>query len=98
MLESNGNAPVSTRNEFEANVLLEGQALLKDLEARNPRSPTPLTGFAAEMDRTGSWERVPLVMGAVGATGPVDQPFFEELVGRMRQLLRAAGTVDAVFL
>src|SRR3546814_7768858 len=52
MLESNGNAPVSTRKEFEANVLLEGQALLKDMEARNPRSPTPLTGFAAAMDRT----------------------------------------------
>lgn len=98
MLESNGNAPVSTREEFESNVLLEGPALLKDLEARNPRSPTTLTGFAAEMDRTGPWERVPLVMAAVGASGPVDQPFFEQVVDRMRLLLRAAGPVDAVFL
>ena len=76
MLESNGNAPVATREEFQSNVLLEGRALLEDLEKRNPRSPTTLTGFTAEMDRTGPWERVPLVMAAVGASGPVDQPFF----------------------
>ncbi len=98
MLESNGNAPVATREEFQSNVLLEGRALLEDLEKRNPRSPTTLTGFTAEMDRTGPWERVPLVMAAVGASGPVDQPFFEETVERLRQLLRAAGPVDAVFL
>lgn len=98
MLESNGHAPVSTREEFAANVLLEGQALLDDLRQANPRSPKTLTGFTAEMDRTGNWERVPLVMAAVGASGPVDQAFFEEIVGRMKELLRAAGPIDAVFL
>lgn len=98
MLESNGHAPVSTREEFAANVLLEGEALLNDLRQTNPRSPTTLTGFAAEMDRTGNWERVPLVMAAVGASGPVDQVFFEEIVARMKSLLRDAGPVDAVFL
>lgn len=98
MLESNGHAPVSTREEFEASVLLEGEALLADLASANPRSPTTLTGFTAEMDRQAEWERVPLVMAAVGASGPVDQPFFEEVVERMRQLLRTAGPVDAVFL
>lgn len=98
MLESNGHAPVSTREEFEASVLLEGDALLADLASANPRSPTTLTGFTAEMDRLADWERVPLVMAAVGASGPVDQAFFEEVVERMRQLLRAAGPVDAVFL
>ena len=98
MLESNGHAPVSTREEFEASVLLEGDALLADLASANPRSPTTLTGFTAEMDRLADWERVPLVMAAVGASGPVDQAFFEEIVERRRQLLRAAGPVDAVFL
>ncbi len=98
MLESNGHAPVSTREEFEAAVLLEGNALLADLSSRNPRSPTTLTGFTAEMDRLASWERVPLVMAAVGASGPVDQTFFDWVVARMRKLLRDAGPVDAVFL
>lgn len=98
MLESNGHAPVSTREEFAANVLLDDAALLADLQAANPRSPTTLTGFAAEMDRTGAWQRIPLVMAAVGASGPVDQPFFEQVVRRMQDLLRAAGPVDAVFL
>lgn len=98
MLESNGHAPVSTREEFEASVLLEGDALLADLASANPRSPTTLTGFTAEMDRLADWERVPLVMAAVGASGPVDQAFFEDVVERMRQRLRTAGPLDAVFL
>lgn len=98
MLESNGHAPVSTREEFAASVHLEGDALLADLASANPRSPTTLTGFTAEMDRIAEWQPVPLVMAAVGASGPVDQPFFDEVVERMRQLLRAAGPVDAVFL
>ncbi|MEK9967905.1 MAG: M81 family metallopeptidase, partial [Ferrovibrio sp.] len=98
MLESNGHAPVSTRAEFEASVLLEGDALLADLSSRNPRSPTTLTGFTAEMDRLADWERVPLLMAAVGASGPVDQDFFDWSVERIRKLLRAAGPVDAVFL
>lgn len=98
MLESNGHAPVSTREEFESAVLLEGEALLADLASRNPRSPTTLTGFTAQMDRLAQWERVPLVMAAVGASGPVDQAFFDWVVERMRKLLRDAGPVDAVFL
>jgi microcystin degradation protein MlrC len=38
------------------------------------------------------------VMAAVGASGPVDQNFFDWVVERMRKLLREAGPVDAVFL
>lgn len=98
MLESNGHAPVSTREEFAAAVHLEGDALLADLASANPRSPTTLTGFTQEMDRLGEWTRVPLVMAAVGASGPVDQAFFEETVARMCQLLREAGPVDGVYL
>src|SRR3546814_9074455 len=84
MLESNGHAPVSTREEFAASVLIEGDALLADLACANPRSPTTLTGFAAAMDKTGAWERIPLIMAAVGASGPVDQVFFDWVVERLR--------------
>lgn len=98
MLESNGHAPVSTRDEFAASVLLEGADLLADLASTNPRAPTTLTGFASAMDAAGAWERVPLIMAAVGASGPVDQDFFDWVVGRMRAHLQAAGPVDGVFL
>ncbi len=98
MLESNGHAPVSTREEFAENVLLEGDALLADLATPNPRSPRTLTGFVQAMDAIGPWTRVPLILAAVGASGPVDQQFFDWVVERMRTLLRAAGPVDAVFL
>ena len=98
MLESNGHAPVSTREEFAENVLLEGDALLADLRLENPRSPRTLTGFVKAMDESGPWERVPLILAAVGASGPCDQGFFDWVVERMRTLLRAAGSVDAVFL
>jgi microcystin degradation protein MlrC len=98
MLESNGHAPVSTREEFAASVLLEGEALLADLVSANPRSPTTLTGFTQEMDRLATWERVPLIMAAVGASGPVDQTFFDETVRRLCTMLRDAGPVDAVYL
>lgn len=98
MLESNGHAPVSTREEFHSAVYLEDAELLADLTSANPRSPTTLTGFTHEMDRIGPWQRVPLVMAAVGASGPVDQVFFEQTVARMCELLRAAGPVDGVYL
>ncbi len=98
MLESNGHAPVSTREEFAENVLLEGDALLADLATPNPKSPRTLTGFVKAMDDAGPWERVPLILAAVGASGPADQQFLDWVVERMRALLRAAGPVDAVFL
>lgn len=98
MLESNGHAPVSTREEFAANVMLEGAALLADLADRNPRSPPTITGFAKAMDAAGPWDPLPLLMAAVGASGPVEQEFFEACVERFRQLLRAAGPLDGVFL
>lgn len=98
MLESNGHAPVSTREEFAANVLLEGEELLADLASPNPRSPTTLTGFTAEMNAGGPWECVPLIMAAVGASGPVDQAFFDWVIERLRAHLKAAGPLDGVYL
>jgi microcystin degradation protein MlrC len=98
MLESNWHAPVSTREEFAANVLLEGDGLLADLQLANPTSPRTLTGFVEAMDKAGPWERLPLILACVGASGPVEQEFFDWVVARMAALLKAAGLVDAVFL
>lgn len=98
MLESNGHSPVASRGEFEANVLLEGEAMLADLRTHEPRSPVCLQGFFEAMNARGDWEPVPLLVTSAGASGPVDQDFFDYVMARTRALIEAAGKVDAVFL
>lgn len=98
MLESNSHAPVATRAEFEANVMLEGERLLADLHARAPRAPRTVPGFAAAMDESGAWTCVPTLLAAVGASGSCDQGFFEWCVDDLLARLRAAAPLDGVFL
>jgi microcystin degradation protein MlrC len=98
MLESNFHAPVAMRAEFEANVLLAGEALASDLDATAPRSPGTLLGFARAMDATGSWTRVPTLLAAVGASGPCEQGFFDWFLAELRARLIAAQPLDGVFL
>ena len=98
MLESNSHSPVATREEFEANCHLEGDAFARDWRAAHPRSPATVSGFVAAMDREGAWDGVPLVGAHVGASGPVDQGFFDDVVARMCARLRAALPVDGVYL
>src|SRR3546814_14322198 len=97
MLESNGHAPVSTREEFVASVLIEGDDLLADLACANPRSPTTLNGFAAAMDKSGPRERIPMIMADVGGSGPVDQASFAWVVERLRDPLLPARQRDGRF-
>ena len=98
MLESNSHAPVSTRAEFEANVLLAGDDLAADLDAAAPRSPRTILGFARGMDGSGPWTRLPTLLAAVGASGPCDQAFFDWVLAETLARLRAAGPLDGVFL
>lgn len=98
MLESNSHAPLSTRAEFEANVLLADAALAADLRAETPRSPRTVTGFVKAMDESGAWEPVPTLLAAVGASGSCEQGFFEWCVEELVRRLKAAGPLDGVFL
>jgi len=102
MLESNAHAPVATREEFAQNVLIAPQDLLADLRGAHPRSPGCLAGFFDEMQRIApAWRPVPMIVAAVGASGPVDQPFFSEVVASLVDSLEAAlaaGPLDGVFL
>jgi microcystin degradation protein MlrC len=98
MLESNNHSPVAMRAEFEANVLLEGAAMLADLRTAEPRSPVCLQGFYDAMNKAGDWEPVPLLVTSAGASGPVDQEFFDYVMARTEALLKEAGKLDAVFL
>ncbi|MBM3612972.1 MAG: M81 family metallopeptidase, partial [Alphaproteobacteria bacterium] len=97
-LESNGHAPVATEAEFRAYCWLEGDELGRDLRAPTPRGPAEFVGFSREMDARGAWIPVPILMTAGGASGPVDQDFFERVLGRMREGLHAALPLDAVYI
>jgi len=97
MLESNAHSPVATREEFARNVLIAPEDLLADLESAHPRSPGGLAGFFDAM-QAAPWEPVPMIVAAVGASGPVDQGFFDEVVASMARSLAAAGDLDGVFL
>ncbi|MCC7272063.1 MAG: M81 family metallopeptidase [Alphaproteobacteria bacterium] len=98
MLESNAHAPVATEAEFRAAVYAEDGGILEDLARPAPRMPATLCGFWRAMNAGGAWTPVPLVMTSAGASGPVEQGFFERVVDGICRRLRAALPVDAVFL
>ena len=96
-LETNGFAPIATEDEFRAKVYLAGAALTEDLGSAAPRASATTSGFAAAMDATGPWQPVPIVETACNPSGPVDQAFFDRLLGDMRRRLDAAGPLDGVY-
>ncbi|MGE5097314.1 MAG: M81 family metallopeptidase [Betaproteobacteria bacterium] len=98
MLESNGHAPVATREEFVANFVAKGEELARDWQGGYPRAPVTLTGFVEAMDASGPWTPLPLMCAMVGASGPVEHGFFLEVVEEHEKRLRAAMPVDGVFL
>ncbi len=113
MLESNAHAPVATREEFAANVLIEPGDLIADLASAHPAAPGSLVGFHAEMERLAAgpgcfgsagatgWVPVPLLAAAVGASGPIAQDWFDAIVASMLRSLEdalAAGPLAGVFL
>ncbi len=98
MLESNGHAPVATRAEFEASCWLEGDALAQDLAKPAPRAPAGLSGFIRAMDAGRPWQPVFTIAATAGASGPMDQDVFDDVVARMEAALRAAMPLDGVFL
>ena len=98
MIESNNHSPVATREEFASNFIGMGEELVADWKSEHPRAPVTLTGFVERMEATGAWTPLPLMCAMVGASGPTDQPFFEEVLREHEARLRAVMPVDGVFL
>lgn len=98
MLESNSHAPVATREEFALSLDISGEALEADWRGPHPRVPATISGFVSAMDRLGPWFAVPLRHAHVGASGPIEQGYFDELVGALCARLAAAGPLDGVYL
>lgn len=98
MLESNRFAPVITEEDYLKRVYLAGEEILEDLHSADPKLPTEIRGFAAEMDQRGDWQPVPILVGLVEAGGPLDHGFFEATMQEIRSRLQAAGPLDAVYI
>ncbi|KAF0173657.1 MAG: hypothetical protein FD162_1634 [Rhodobacteraceae bacterium] len=98
MLESNRFAPVITEEDYLKRVYLAGEEILEDLHSADPKLPTEIRGFAAEMDQRGEWQPVPILVGLVEAGGPLDHGFFETAMQEIRRRLQAAGPLDAVYI
>ena len=98
MLESNGHSPVATKAEFEALGYFGGNALAEDLAKPNPRTSATTVGFVEGMNGGRPWTFVPIVAAHGGASGPVEQVFFDEVVEKLATGIRAAMPLDGVFL
>lgn len=98
MLESNRFAPVVTKDDFLKRVYLVGDAVLEDLFSPDPKLPTEIRGFQAEMDLRGPWTPVPVLVGLVEAGGPLDHGFFMHVMHEIERRLRAAMPLDAVYI
>lgn len=98
MIESNAFSPVADEAEFREKHWFEGEELLQDARSATPKDPGGFTGFCRAMDESGPWTPVPLAMIQVGASGPIDQAFFDRYVAQIVEGLRAALPLDAVFI
>ena len=98
MLESNRFAPVITEEDYLKRVYLAGDEILEDLYSPDPKLPTEIRGFRAEMDSRGDWQPVPILVGLVEAGGPLDHAFFETAMQEIRSRLTAALPLDAVYI
>jgi microcystin degradation protein MlrC len=96
-IECNRFAPVTTEADFTARTLLRGDALITDARAATPRMLGELPAFVADMDATGSWEPVPILLAMTEPGGPVEQSFFDRLMAEWEAGLSAAGKVDGVY-
>lgn len=97
-LESNAFAPVATEADFRSLCYLEGDAILAEARKAAPAMPAELPAFIAEMDKTGRWEAVPIVVAACEPAGPIDHGFLLRLLADMHRRLQAAGRLDGVYI
>ena len=97
-IECNKFAPVATKAHFTARTYLEGDAIVAEARAPNPRMLAETPGFVAAMDASGPWVPVGAALAMTEPNGPVDHGFFVELIEVIEQRLRAALPLDAVYI
>lgn len=96
-LESNRFAPPVGKAEFEATLVLNGEAMLADARSEHPRQPGGGTGFIRDMDAHGAWQPQPIKLADAGAAGCITRDYLDELEREMRAGLEAALPLDGVY-
>jgi microcystin degradation protein MlrC len=94
-IECNKFAPPATKADF---TYLEGDAILSEARAPAPRVLAETPGFVAAMDASGGWTPLGIALAMAGPNGPVEHSFFAELLATIRQRLKAALPLDAVYI
>src|SRR5262249_16943629 len=97
-LESNAFAPVTRETDFRALCSFEGDAIMVEARKAAPALPAEVAAFVAEMDRSGPWTPVPIIVTGAEPGGPADGRFLGALLGDIRACLQAAGPLDGVYI
>ena len=98
ILESNRFAPPAEIEDFKTLTWLTGDALMGEARSHTPKLATEFAAFVRAMDATGDWTPVPCILAASHPAGPVREAVIEEIISTSEEMLRASGTVDAVYI
>jgi microcystin degradation protein MlrC len=97
-IECNRFAPPAGRADFTGRCYLLGDEVVTDARSPAPRALAEMPGFVADMDAAGPWRPVPILLAMAEPNGPVEAPFFAEMMAIWRRGLEAAkGQVDGVY-
>lgn len=96
-IECNAFAPMARREDFEACVWLERDAILADARSATPIALGEMPGFVAAMDATGPWRPVPILLAMAEPNGPVEETVFAQMMLLWREGLERAAPLDAVY-
>jgi microcystin degradation protein MlrC len=94
-IECNRFAPVATKAHFG---YFAGPDLVAEARLPAPRMLGEIPGFVADMDAAGAWDPVGIAFAAAEPNGPVDHPFFAQVMDEIERRLTAALPVDAVYI
>ena len=97
-IECNRFSPVSTAADFAARADIRGDEIVTQARAGPCTTTADLPGFFEEMDRTGPWTPVPLRVANAQPGGPVEQSYFDAFIREIEQGLRAAASLDGVYV
>ena len=97
-LESNAFAPVSEERHFRSLCYRAGEEISREARKQVSALPAEIPGFYRGMDALGPWTPVPIIVTACEPGGPVDERFFQATLAAMRERLKAAGKLDAVYI
>jgi len=96
-IECNRFAPVATEADFTSRTLMRGEPMLTEARSPAPRMLGEMPGFVADMDASGTWQPIPLLLAMAEPNGPVDHEFFHRMMAEWESALAAAGHLDGIY-